>query len=201
MPRIEPLPEDKVDPELMAEMTRLVESGQLGSGNTTWPRIIAHHPDPDVVRGRLNIIAKNGTDGGGTLGSRLRELLRLANAQLVGCDACSQARYDSEVAEDAIACAVVGAGEELSERERLALAFQRKLHLDHWSIDGETYRELATVFTTAEIVELGDTITAMMGPGRWLHTLDMLSSEEPVVPWSHTPEGPRPDDRELTSAG
>ncbi|GAA1845519.1 carboxymuconolactone decarboxylase family protein [Actinomadura bangladeshensis] len=198
MPRIEPLPEEKVAPDLLAEMTRLVETGQLGSGNTAWPRIIAHHPDRGVVRHRLSVIAKNGTDGGGTLGTRLRELLRLANAQLVGCDACSRARYDSELGEEDIACAVVGAGEELSERERLALAFQRKLHLDHWSIDSGTYRELATVFTTAEIVELADTITAIMGPGRWLHTLDMLGSEEPVVPWSHTPEARPQDGRELT---
>ncbi|WP_143030097.1 carboxymuconolactone decarboxylase family protein [Pseudonocardia oroxyli] len=180
-------------------MNRLVESGQLGSGNTAWPRIIAHHPDPELVQVRLSHIANNGTDGGGTLGARLRELLRLANAQLVGCDACSQARYDSELAEEAIACAVVGAGEELSERERLALAFQRKMHLDHWSIDSETYRQLATVFTTAEIVELGDAIATGMGHGRWLHTLDMLSSGEPVVPWSHTPDAQSESDRELTS--
>jgi alkylhydroperoxidase family enzyme len=187
MPRIEPLPEDQVAPAVLAEMHRLVETGQLGSGKTDWPRIIAHHPDPSVVRHRLELIAKNGTDGGGALGTRLRELLRLANAQLVGCDACSQARYDSELAEADIACAVVGAGEDLDDRERLALAFQRKLHLDHWSIDAETYRELGTVFSTAEIVELADTITAMMGPGRWLHTLDMISSDEPVIAWSHTP--------------
>lgn len=187
MPRIEPLPEDQIDPDVLAEMNRLVETGQLGSGNTDWPRIIAHHPDPSAVRRRLEVIAKNGTDGGGALGTRLRELLRLANAQLVGCDACSRARYDPELGEDDIACAVVGAGEDLDDRERLALAFQRRLHLDHWSIDGETYRELGTVFSTAEIVELADTITAMMGPGRFLHTLDMLSSDDPVLAWSHTP--------------
>jgi alkylhydroperoxidase family enzyme len=187
VPRIEPLPENHVDPDLLAEMNRLVESGQLGSGKTDWPRIIAHHPDQAVVRRRLEVIAKNGTDGGGTLGTRLRELLRLANAQLVGCDACSQARYDSDLGEEDIACAVVGAGEDLDERERLALAFQRKLHLDHWAIDADTYRELGRVFSTAEIVELADTITSMMGPGRWLHTLDMLSAEAPVLAWSHAP--------------
>jgi alkylhydroperoxidase family enzyme len=187
MPRIEPLPEDQIDPAVLAQMNRLVENGQLGSGKTDWPRIIAHHPDRRVVEHRLELIAKNGTDGGGTLGRRLRELLRLANAQLVGCDACAQARYDSELGEDDIACAVVGAGQDLDERERLALAFQRKLHVDHWSIDDETYRELGTVFTTGEIVELADTITAMMGPGRWLHTLDMLSSDAPVLSWSHAP--------------
>jgi len=64
VPRIEPLPENQVDPDLLAEMNRLVETGQLGSGKTDWPRIIAHHPDPDVVRRRLEVIAKNGTDGG-----------------------------------------------------------------------------------------------------------------------------------------
>lgn len=186
MPRIEPLPEAQVDPAVLAEMRRLVETGQLGSGKTDWPRIMAHHPDPSVVRHRLEVIAKNGTDAEGALGARLRELLRLANAQLVGCDACSRARYDSELSEDDITCAVVGAGEDLDERERLALAFQRKLHVDHWSIDAETYRELGTVFSTAEVVELADTIASMMGPGRWLHTLDMLGDDDPVLSWSHT---------------
>jgi alkylhydroperoxidase family enzyme len=187
VPRIEPVPEDQIDPKLLAEMRRLVASGQLGSGKTDWPRILAHHPDRSVVEHRLSLIAKNGTDGGGTLGIRLRELLRLANAQLVGCDACSQARYDSDLDEADISCAVVGAGEDLDDRERLALAFQRKMHLDHWSIDTETYRELAAVFSTAEIVELADTIATAMGPGRFLHSLDMLSDDH-VVPWSHTPD-------------
>lgn len=186
MPRIEPLPEDQIAPELVAEMRRLVASGQLGSGKTDWPRILAHHPDRSVVEHRLSLIAKNGTDGGGTLGTRLRELLRLANAQLVGCDACSQARYDSDLDEADISCAVVGAGEDLDDRERLALAFQRKMHVDHWSIDADTYRELATVFSTAEIVELADSIASMMGPGRFLHSLDMLN-EDYVVSWSHSP--------------
>jgi alkylhydroperoxidase family enzyme len=181
------LPETEVAPDLLDEMNRLVATGQLGSGTTDWPRIIAHHPDQAVVRHRLELIAKNGTDAGGTLGARLRELMRLNNAQLVGCDACSQARYDSDLSEDDIACAVVGAGEDLDERERLALAFQRKMHLDHWSINADTYRELATVFSTAEIVELADTIASAMGPGRFLHTLDMLGDQQPVVEWSHTP--------------
>jgi alkylhydroperoxidase family enzyme len=187
MPRVEPLPEDRVEPELLRQMNELVASGQLGSGNTNWPRILAHHPDQSVVRRHLAGISKNGTDGGGRLGTRLRELLRLANAQLVGCDACSQARYDSDLDESSISCAIVGAGEDLNEREQAALAFQRKLHLDHWSIDDDTYRELAKVFSTAEIVELADTITSIMGSGRFLHTLNMLSDHGPVVAWDHQP--------------
>lgn len=187
MPRLEPMPEDRIEPELLARMNELVATGQLGSGNTNWPRILAHHPDPAVVQRHLTSISKNGTDGGGLLGARLRELLRLANAQLVGCDACSQARYDSDLEESAIACAIVGAGEDLTERERVALQFQRQLHVDHWSIDDETYRRLATVFSTAEIVELADAITSIMGSGRWLHTLEMLSDRAPVVAWDHRP--------------
>lgn len=187
MPRLEPKPAEHIDADLLARMNDLVASGQLGSGNTNWPRILALHPDPTVVEHHLEAIAKNGTDGGGLLGSRLRELLRLANAQLVGCDACSQARYASDVDESAVACAIVGAGEELTERERLALDFQRKLHFDHWSIDDETYRQLATVFSAAEIVELAETITRIMGSGRWLHTLDMLRRDDPVVAWDHQP--------------
>lgn len=181
------MPEDRVDPAILAQMNDLVASGQIGSGKTDWLRILAHHPDPAVVEQHLVLNAKNGKDGGGLLGSELRELLRLANAQLVGCDACSQARYQPELAEDTVACAVVGAGEDLSDRERVALAFQRQLHLDHWSIDDNTYRGLAEVFSTAEVVELTVHITTLMGSGRWLHTLQMLSDAEPIVAWDHTP--------------
>ncbi len=188
MPRIEPMPEDRIEPELLARMNELVATGQLGSGKTDWLRILAHHPDPAVVEHHMAVISKNGTDGGGLLGSELRELLRLANAQLAGCDACSQARYEPELGEEAIACAVVGAGEELSERERVALAFQRQFHLDHWSIDASTYRGLAEVFSTAEIVELAVHISGLIGSTRWLHTLQMLSDEAPVVAWDHVPE-------------
>jgi alkylhydroperoxidase family enzyme len=191
MPRLEPLPEQHVEPDLLARMNEMVQSGQLGSGTTTWPRILAHHPDRSVVERHLSGISKNGTDGGGLLGARLRELLRLSNAQLVGCDACSQARYDSDLEESTISCAIVGAGEDLTERERLALAFQRQLHFDHWSIDDETYRQLGTVFSTAEIVELADAITSIMGSGRFLHTLDMLRDRPPVVAWDHEPSSAR----------
>lgn len=187
VPRIEPLPESQTDPHLLAQMNDLVHSGQLGSGTTVWPRILALHPDSRVVRQHLDLIATNGTDAAGTLGARLRELLRLGNAQLVGCDACAEARYAPELDESAIACAIVGAGEELTDRERLALAFQRKFHLDHWSIDDETYRELGTVFSTVEIIELVDTISSGIGSGRFLHTLNMLSGAPPVLAWDHKP--------------
>ena len=188
MPRIEPIPEEMVDPALLARMDELVASGRLGSGTTVWPRVLLHHPDGEILEHHLRVIEQNGSGGHGTLAPELRELLRLANAQLVGCDACAEARYDDSLGEDQIACAVVGAGQDLGDRERLALAFQRKMHLDHWSIDDETFRELGTVFSTSEIVELAAFVTTLLGAGRFLHTLDMLRTEPPVIEWDHRPQ-------------
>ena len=48
----------------------------------------------------------------------------------------------------------------------------------------ETYRKLGEHFTSAQIVELGFACANAMGLHRFLHTLDLYGTGEPVIPYS-----------------
>ena len=69
----------------------------------------------------------------------------------------------------------------LTEQERLAVQFLDLLSADHHAIDDEVYRELGEVFTAAQIVELGFTCANTMGLHRFIHTLDVFGTSEPVI--------------------
>ncbi|MEE2059213.1 carboxymuconolactone decarboxylase family protein [Rhodococcus artemisiae] len=68
-----------------------------------------------------------------------------------------------------------------SEREKRALQFVDAFNLDHHSIGDKVLLELAEVFTTAEIVELGQMCAALIGTHRWTHILDVYDDSEPVL--------------------
>lgn len=110
-------------------------------------------------------------------GEDLCELLRLRSAQLGGCEGRQMARYSDN--SEALVCAIE-MPQGLGRRERLALKLRTLMHTDHQAIDRDFFAELAEVFTTAEIVELGSMIAAMVGTHRWLHVLDLMSDEPPV---------------------
>ncbi len=59
------------------------------------------------------------------------------------------------------------------------------LSADHHAIDDEVYRELGTVFTAAQIVELGFTCANTMGLHRFIHTLDVFGTSPPVIAYDH----------------
>jgi hypothetical protein len=46
------------------------------------------------------------------------------------------------------------------------------------------YRELGQVFTAAQIIELGFACANSMGLHRFIHTLDVYGTSEPVIPFS-----------------
>ncbi len=72
-------------------------------------------------------------------------------------------------------------GSDLNEQERLAIQFLDLLSSDHHAIDDEFYRELGRVFTAAQIIELGFSCANSMGLHRFIHTLDVFGTEEPVI--------------------
>ncbi len=55
---------------------------------------------------------------------------------------------------------------------------------DHHAIDADFYRQLAEVFTTAQIVELGFSCAEMMGLHRFIHTLDIFGDDPPVLAYA-----------------
>ena len=64
-------------------------------------------------------------------------------------------------------------GGSFSNRETLAVLYAEKLALDHRSLDDAFFDELRTVFTDAEIVELGMMAGQYIGFGRLLMVLDL----------------------------
>jgi alkylhydroperoxidase family enzyme len=173
--RLPALADEDLDPGDLAVLRHAVATNRMASD--VYPRIVANHPSAfaAMIEG---LSEDRGYHGPTLLGSRLCELIRLRSAQLGGCDECAKARYDPDgVSEHDITCVVadldVG---EFDERERLALRFMTLMHVDHHAIDDAMFEELRAVFTTAEIVELGQFCANWVGLHRWLHTLDLLDT-------------------------
>ena len=118
------------------------------------------------------------------LGARIVELIRIRSAQLGECQPCMQSRKHDSITDEDVACLVTPGGSALTEQERLAVKFLDLLSADHHAIDDEVYRELATVFTTAQIVELGFTCANTMGVHRFIHTLDVFGSSPPAIAYN-----------------
>ena len=176
MPRVEPVPYD----ELSGGYRAMIEAGaESGAFTTPVPlQILAYadHPAlPDDGERHPNF-------PNSLLPARLLELLRIRSGQLGGCEPCMGSRKEGSITDDDVACLMNPAlRPDLSERERRALAFLDQLSNNHWAIDDDTYRSLHEVFTTAEIMDLGQNCGTMIGYHRFLHTLDAFGEQDPVI--------------------
>jgi alkylhydroperoxidase family enzyme len=176
MPRVEPLPWSALNQNQLDRFKVSIEKGGSPPDKTT-SLILAyaeHEHVPDDGDRHFNYPRH-------LLGGRLLEMLRVRSAQLGGCEPCMNARKVASVTEEVVACLSPTLRDDLSVRERLALNFLDLLSKDHHSIGDDVYRELAEVFTTAEIVELGMTCGSMIGMHRFIHTLDPYGETTPVI--------------------
>jgi alkylhydroperoxidase family enzyme len=178
MPRIEPIPLE----ELAAEPRRIIEEG-VADGTYATPiplQIFAYK-----TRQLLMTNAARGFMGKQSLlGGRIVELIRIRSAQLGECQPCMQSRKHDSITDEDVACLVAPGSSQLTEQERLAVNFLDLLSADHHAIDDEVYRELGTVFTAAQIVELGFTCASTMGLHRFIHTLDVFGTSPPAIAYS-----------------
>jgi alkylhydroperoxidase family enzyme len=178
MPIIEPIPHDQLSPVAR----KVIEDGDAdGLYATPVPlQIFAYN-----TRQLISMDETRRARGDGSLlGGRILELIRIRSAQLGECQPCMQSRKHDSITDDDVACLLdVGAGN-LTDQERLAVTFIDLLSADHHAIDAAFYRELAEVFTAAQIVELGFTCAGSMGIHRFLHTLEIFGTDEPVVAYS-----------------
>jgi len=179
MPRIEPLPWEAIPVKERQRMEHTVQHGGSPEDKTA-SRILAyslHDHVPDDGDRHYNYPRH-------LLGGKLLEMLRIRSAQLGGCEPCMDARKVDSVTEDVVACLISPSQRsDLSERESRALEFLDLLATDHLKINDEIYSGLAAVFTTAEIIELGQTCGHMIGSHRFISTLDPYGNSEPVIPY------------------
>ncbi len=178
MPRIEPIPLD----QLADQPRRIIEDG-VADGTYATPvplQIFAYRTvQLEMISAARGVMGKNSL-----LGGRIVELIRIRSAQLGECQPCMQSRKHDSITEDDVACLLSSEGSQLTERERLAINFLDLLSADHHAIDDEVYRDLGTVFTAAEVVELGFTCANAMGLHRFLHTLDIFGTSPPTIAYS-----------------
>jgi alkylhydroperoxidase family enzyme len=178
MPVIEPIPMDDLPP---VSRTLIEDGCDEGLYATPIPLQLFAYSTRQLV----NMDDHRRMRGGGSLlGGRILELLRIRSAQLGECQPCMQSRKHDSITDEDVACLLdVDAGD-LTDQERLAVKFMDLLSADHHAIDREFYAELAQVFTAAQIMELGITSAQSMGLHRFIHTLEVFGTDEPVIPYS-----------------
>jgi alkylhydroperoxidase family enzyme len=178
MPRIEPIPLD----QLADEPRRIIEEGVAdGTYATPVPLQIFAYKTAQIL---MTNAARSVMGKQSLLGGRIVELIRIRSAQLGECQPCMQSRKHDSITDEDVACLVAPGHSQLTEQERLAVEFLDLLSADHHAIDDEVYRELGTVFTAAQIVELGFTCASTMGLHRFIHTLDVFGTRPPVIAYS-----------------
>jgi hypothetical protein len=178
VPRIEPIPLE----ELAPEPRRIVEEGvAAGTYATPVPLQIFAYRTSQIM---MVDMARHAYGKNSLLGGRILELLRIRSAQLGECQPCMQSRKHDSITDADVACLVAPGHADLTDQERLAVEFLDLLSADHHAIDDETYRRLGEVFTSAQIVELGFACANSMGLHRFLHTLDLYGTGDPVIPYS-----------------
>jgi AhpD family alkylhydroperoxidase len=144
------------DARLLAVLER---AERLATPKPAWYLTLAHSPDMAVAYAQYWDM----THRDGQVEHTTKELMRIAISQLLGCNFCAQQRsvmaVEQGLAEtEAQACALPDFNHP-DPRKRAALRYARALVLDSPADDGSAfdavYEELRSVFSDAEIVELG----------------------------------------------
>lgn len=111
---------------------------------------------------------------------RVREAARMRIAQLNECTVCLTFRADTVkeqgLGEDFYGVVGTPDEDELSEQERLAVAYAERFALDHTSIDDEFIARLRGAFTDPEILDLTICLSAFLGLGRTLRALGITET-------------------------
>jgi alkylhydroperoxidase family enzyme len=184
MPRIAPIPWEKLEPSQRKWMQEGLASGAFTDPLPLQIMAYADHENAPLDGDRHPNFPRH------LLGGKLLELLRIRSAQLGGCAPCMASRKVEGATEEVVACltdpALAGT---LSAREQLALEYLNLLATDHHRIGDELYRRMADHFTVAEIVELGMTCGHMIGTHRFMHTLDIYGNAAAVIPFDASQVG------------
>lgn len=130
---------------------------------------------------------------------RLVELVRLRVAFHNQCRSCMAIRYthDGAGVGDDLVCSLEKPMEapDLTDAEKVALAYADAFATDHLSIGDAGYASLREHFSDREILDLGFHVATFVGYGRLAASLDMVDDlpeeyadvEATLAPWSQRP--------------
>ena len=190
MARVAVLSPDQFSPELRGRVgaESLREPAQLGSLRV-WAQ------QPAVALALLDL--KEALDAL-PLSPRLLELVRLRIAFHNQCRSCMSMRSAAAIDDgmtEGLVCELQapGAAEDLTEQERVALAYADRLSIAHHEMDDELFERLRVHFTEEELVALVAHIAFCIGFGRVAMSWDLvddlpegLRQEGVVGPWDAT---------------
>ncbi|MGH2875194.1 MAG: carboxymuconolactone decarboxylase family protein [Solirubrobacteraceae bacterium] len=155
--RLPQLTRDQIaDERLLGVLDR---AERLSTPKPAWYLTLAHAPEYAVAYADFWDI----THRSGQVEHTIKELMRIAIAQLLGCEFCAEQRSTVAIQQgldedDAATCALPDL-DHPDPRTRAALRFARALTLDRPDMDPSSfdavYAELHSVYSDAEIVELG----------------------------------------------
>jgi AhpD family alkylhydroperoxidase len=190
MSRVPKLPLDQWDPELR----RMTDADNGSPLEQLMGGVMAHAPELSKA---MNVFAGS-MFARATLPRRLLELVRLRVAFHNQCRSCMAIRYQSAVddgLDEGAVCSLEKPFEaqDLSEREKAAIAYADISSTNHFAINEDTFEDLRKHFTEAEIVELGMFIAYFIGFGRLAAAWDMVEElptsfqdkSVKAAPWTH----------------
>lgn len=175
-PRLPSVPRQAItDAELLEVLDR---ADRLSAPKPEWYLAFAHNPD--VAKGFSAFWESTYREG--RVDHVIKELMRLAIVQLVGCDFCSgqrsvRAEEEGLEEEDVQACALPDFNPP-DARTRAAIRYARALALDHAGADtsgyDEVYADLRAVFDDAEIIELAGFAALAIGGAKVARSMRLL---------------------------
>lgn len=135
----------------------LAQAEKYSTPKPEWYLILAHNPE--IAKAYAEFW--NITHRGGIVDHNIKELMRIAIAQILDCDFCANQRsvvaIDNDLDEEIAAVCALPNFHHPDPRTRAALRYARVLVLDNADDQAydDVYKELHEVFDDGEIVELG----------------------------------------------
>jgi alkylhydroperoxidase family enzyme len=180
MPRVQPVPIDKLNPRARAMLEAGMANGVYNDNSGQIPpsmRTLAWSTHALEVA-HANAMASWEQ---GLLDAKLKELVRIRSAQVNGCANCASAIKDDGVSSDDVACMIDTDYSAFTPREAAALRYATKFGTDHHSIEDADIQGLLRLFSPAEVVELVHYTASMLGAHRMFSVFKVISDCDPVI--------------------
>ncbi|MGE0255670.1 MAG: carboxymuconolactone decarboxylase family protein [Alphaproteobacteria bacterium] len=176
MPRLQPVRLEDVEDAELRDLIRQVDAAGVPGG--TFARILAL--DPRSAAPTLRVLLESFTTG--DIDIRLKELLRLQNAQQVD-EPCSLAVRSTLAKKAGVTEAMIEAAlgdyeeADFPEAWKVAMRFTEQMYLDSTKVDRAMYDELRKHFSEAQIMQIGPFISFCQGVHLFMRTFNATAAD------------------------
>lgn len=177
MARLQPVKLEDIKDSELRDLIRQVDAAGVPGG--TFARILAI--DPEHAKTTLRVLLESFTTG--DIDIRLKELLRLQNAQQVD-EPCSLAIRSTLARKagitDAMIAAALGDYEESTlfpEAWKVAMRYTEQMYLDSTKVDRAMYDELRKHFSEAQIMQIGPYVSFCQGVHLFMRSFNATAAD------------------------